>query len=249
MTRVRAEYFKPIDEQKRTKLAAVNPYILEVTQSDLLPIVPQTQLPHLRGEWLQYFASDVKAQGPSALVLEIGCHFGKTLESMAYHNQEIAFVGLDITYKRVVKSARRVKALANARVAHMDARALSQVFAPKELNGCVIFFPDPWNKVKKRKHRLLSEPFLEELTRCVASWIWLRTDVEAYFDEVSAEMIKLGWKSAQFKTEGLYTSSFQLLFAQDSQKSVYETVFIPQASELDEDFEHFFTMTQTPQEP
>ena len=42
-------------------------------------------------------------------VLEIGCYMGKNVVELAIQNPEINFLGIDITYKRVVKAARKLK--------------------------------------------------------------------------------------------------------------------------------------------
>ncbi len=79
---------------------------------------------------------------------------------------------------------------------HFDGRFLAQLFAPAELDAILVFFPDPWTKVKKAKHRLLQPETL-------ASWLTLlkpngffclRTDQKVYFDWVAEALEKLGMK-------------------------------------------------------
>jgi len=51
-----------------------------------------------------------------------------------------------------------------------------------------VYFPDPWPKHKHRRHRLINERFPELARRALAreGKVFLRTDDEAYFDQMRA---------------------------------------------------------------
>jgi tRNA (guanine-N7-)-methyltransferase len=50
------------------------------------------------------------------------------------------------------------------------------------LSGIHIFFPDPWPKKKHQKRRLIKEPFLSELAKCLkpGGYFYAATDWEDY---------------------------------------------------------------------
>src|SRR5215217_7297447 len=97
----------------------VNPYVkelIEATQQDTeLPARYGPFLRGFQGNWQQYFVDRQKPKSerslaPTAkprLILEIGVHKGRSMIAMAKAHPELAFVGVDITFKRVVTTARK----------------------------------------------------------------------------------------------------------------------------------------------
>ena len=61
----------------------------------------------LAGNWTKFIferaGMDVK---PTTLILEIGCHQGLVLRKMAQDFPRVGFLGMDITFKRVIKTIR-----------------------------------------------------------------------------------------------------------------------------------------------
>lgn len=126
-----------------------------------------------------------------SVVLEIGCYMGKTIVEMAQANPDKFFFGIDITYKRVVKTARKIKLLGlpNAKIAMCEGKTfLSNCVPDGALAGVCVFFPDPWIKDKAGKHRLLSSEFIELLRKKLSpnGFFWLKTDNEPYFKHSEA---------------------------------------------------------------
>jgi tRNA (guanine-N7-)-methyltransferase len=200
--------------------ATVNPYVAvlrDAAKDGSLPLAFGAQLEGLAGRWRSRFPSP-----PDKLVLEIGCHKGQTLLAMAKDMPATGFVGLDITYKRVVTTAQRVKAqgVPNAFLAMANARALAKLFAPGELDGVVIFFPDPWvKKARQAKHRLVDASFIAQLATVVApgGFVWLKTDQEIYFAGAREAFTEHGAAFAATTTlAGMtdvnYTSAFEQRF-------------------------------------
>lgn len=132
------------------------------------------------------------------LVLEIGCHNGHTLTSLALDHPTWTFVGLDITFKRIVTTAERLaKAkVQNAFCALANAQNLSQIFSKQELDGIVIFFPDPWvKKARQTKNRLINDRFMLEIKQCLkrTGFVWFKSDQKIYFDQVASLMSAHGF--------------------------------------------------------
>ena len=199
--------------------ATVNPYVATLRQAALdgsLPLAFGSMLAELPGRWRERIAL-ARGKKPASLVLEIGCHKGQTLTAMAADAPETGFIGMDITYKRVVTTAERMKArgLTNVFLAMANAQAIDRLFAPGELDGVVIFFPDPWvKKARQAKNRLVNPDFVGRLASAVRSggYVWLKTDQRVYFEEAS-EALNQGMFMAVDVAPGVptvdYTSAFE----------------------------------------
>lgn len=151
---------------------------------------------------------------------DIGCYFGETIAEMAGLNRDLNFLGVDIRYKRVVKSVRRIRqaGLENARIALCDAAVFLDSLPVHGLAGVSVFFPDPWPRRRHRKHRFVNRDFLEQVaSRLEAGGVfWFKTDQEDYFNEVKAQAEACGFSVGEFPPRILesrdYDSFFQRLF-------------------------------------
>lgn len=166
-----------------------NPFVrkfVDAQQTGSLPIAYGPSLRDCPGKWREKF-SHIEGYESKPLVVEIGCHTGKTLVQMAAAHPEILFLGIDITFKRVLHSAEKAQKLGLKNVFTILANAggLENLFVPGEVDGFVTFFPDPWSKKKHAHYRLYAPKF------CQASWsalraggfLWLKTDHEPYFKD------------------------------------------------------------------
>src|SRR5689334_8684011 len=93
-----------LDPTCKTK-SWINPYLLamrEAAQDGSLPIYYGDKLKQMPGHWRQHLSARFTSHRPlQKLVLEIGCHLGRTLVQMAEDQKDHGFIGLDITFKRV----------------------------------------------------------------------------------------------------------------------------------------------------
>jgi len=205
--------------------ASVNPYVAtlrEALSSGHLPIAHGPDLKTCRGRWRERIAEyHGLSAAPRRLVVEVGCHKGMTLNAMAEKHPDTLFLGLDITFKRVVTSAERAMKAKHRNVycAMANASSLDLLFAPGEVDGLVLFFPDPWVKKKSQaKNRLVSPQFCERLQSVLKpdGTFWLKTDQKIYFDEASERLA-----AAQFlpqppasETDGFLGGDFTSAFEQ-----------------------------------
>ena len=172
----------------------INPYLAKIQRDHHLHgtfLRWGAELQHQAGSWHSWFKSHRKSASCHHLVVEIGCHFGHTLAEMAADHQNCAFVGIDITLKRVYKSAWRLyqQGAYHGCVIYFNAKHLEAVFAPGEIDTVIIFFPDPWNsKARQLKHRLLSTEFINTLYKLLSpgGYVWFKTDCTAYFEATLA---------------------------------------------------------------
>lgn len=203
----------------------VNPYVALLRESAVegsLPLAFGPLLKDMPGTWREKIAAYHQRQKPlNKLVLEIGCHKGLTLTTMATTFPDVGFIGLDITYKRVVTTAQRVSKLGlrNTFCAMANAHGLEQLFTPRELDAVVIFFPDPWiKKARQAKNRLVCDDFATSLSKVLApgGMVWFKTDQESYFQDASKAFEDHGFEQVGLEAAPLlgqdFTSAFELRF-------------------------------------
>ena len=193
----------PFDDFAARLPQGVNPYVLELMEGAAtlsLPVLYGPFLAGLAGRWRSTILEPAGDNLSRRLFLEIGCHLGHTLASLAAAHPKEAFVGLDITFKRAVRTAKRCQKadLKNVRAVLADACFLPQLFEPGELSGIIAFFPDPWEKkARQARHRLFTADFLNEMTLSLErnGFFWFKTDSSAYFSAVTGFMqSQLCWR-------------------------------------------------------
>lgn len=162
------------------------------------------------------------------LVLEIGCYMGKNVVELAMQNNQLNVLGLDITYKRVVKAARKLKKLnmENSKIAICDGMTfIKEIATDQSLHGVCVFFPDPWPKDRHEKNRLLKKEFIEILFQKISfeGFFWFKTDHEKYFLETNKILLENGFivdtaSNGEYEIQpksifgGPYETAFQKLF-------------------------------------
>jgi len=147
-----------------------NPFVLKLTEaqaSGSLPVAFGPLLQSFPGAWRERIRRHNGPAVTSPLVVEIGCHYGHTLTDLALKHRDVFFVGLDITFKRVVTTAQRAQSLGltNVFVALANAHGLNELFAEGEADGFITFFPDPWQKKKHAHNRLYAPNFCNAAKR------------------------------------------------------------------------------------
>jgi tRNA (guanine-N7-)-methyltransferase len=222
----------PFSDSFATMREDVNAF-LSVLRDAKLPVLYGPKLKPMSGTWHMHFAEQM-GQRPEGVILEIGSHLGEVLLKMAADHPTAAFIGMDITMKRVVKVAQKAeaKSLKNITSVLCNARFLDRVVADGELDGIIVFFPDPWAKKKRHhKNRLLQAPFLATLARKLkpGGYFWFKTDWEPYNAEVLEALFAAGWQ-ASTPTAGIpsqvYTSRFERLFKSQGLPT-YESIWLP----------------------
>ena len=110
----------------------------------------------LRGNW------GAELGGRSPLFLEIGCGKGSFISALAGSEPGLGFIAAERSADALISAAERAGGLglANLRFLYADASRLGEFFAPGELGGIYINFPDPWPKNRHWKRRLTSSGFL-----------------------------------------------------------------------------------------
>lgn len=119
------------------------------------PVILGREAKRYRGQWENAF------QRTAPLCLEIGSGNGFFLAGMAERFPEKNWLGIEIRYKRVVMTAKKIQkaGVKNARITRYDNWCLDDLFEENELAGLYTNHPDPWSKKRQAKKRILSKPF------------------------------------------------------------------------------------------
>ncbi|NOY25072.1 MAG: hypothetical protein GXP62_04280, partial [Oligoflexia bacterium] len=121
------------------------------------------------------------------LHVEIGPGNGFFLAGMAGMHPEANWLGVELRFKRVVLTAKKLRAagLGNARVLRYDAHCLDDIFAPGDLSALYVNHPDPWTKGRRAKHRLLLRPFGEWICRALqpGGQVRIKSDYQPNLDD------------------------------------------------------------------
>jgi tRNA (guanine-N7-)-methyltransferase len=118
-------------------------------------------------------------------VVEIGFGMGETTAAIAASRPDINFLGIEVFAAGVGALLKRIDAqqLANLRIVHHDAvPVLRDMLAPDALAGVHLYFPDPWQKKRHHKRRLVAQPFIGRLASRIApgGYLHCATDWQDY---------------------------------------------------------------------
>jgi tRNA (guanine-N7-)-methyltransferase len=118
-------------------------------------------------------------------ILEIGFGMGHATAQIAHAHPENDYLGVEVHTPGVgalLKQIGELK-LANLRIIQHDAVEVLQHMIPvASLDGVHIFFPDPWQKKRHHKRRLIQPPFVSLLVPKLkpGAYLHLATDWEDY---------------------------------------------------------------------
>jgi tRNA (guanine-N7-)-methyltransferase len=131
-----------------------------------------------------------KAQIPDSpsreLHVEIGCNAGHVIVEWAQRNPEIAYIGLDWKFKIIFRGAEKAlkRKLTNLIFFRAHAERLMHMFAPQELDGLYLYFPDPWPKKAQWKNRFVTAERLRQIAPLMKpnGIFHIKTDHAGYFE-------------------------------------------------------------------
>jgi len=123
------------------------------------------------------------------LEVELGSGDGSFLLKYAEAHPERNFIGVERLLGRVQKLDRKGRRLGlrNLRGVRIESSYFLEYLLPREsVSALHIYFPDPWPKLKHRRHRLVSERFPELAAKALvpAGIVYLRTDDRDYFEQM-----------------------------------------------------------------
>ena len=155
------------------------------------PFVIQEPEQH-RGHFHELFGND------HPIRIEVGMGKGQFLMELATRHPEINFIGIE-RYSSVLLRAiqkREQLELSNIYFMCVDAKGLSEIFAPEEVERIYLNFSDPWPKARHAKRRLTSREFLARYEQILADdgVVEFKTDNKGLFEFSLEEVEAAGWK-------------------------------------------------------
>ncbi len=119
------------------------------------------------------------------VIVEIGFGNGVALAKMAAQHPLYNFIGIE-THKPgvghlLIELAQRD--LNNVRIYNADViSVLSNSLVNQSVSGIHIFFPDPWQKRRHHKRRLINKAFVDQITHklCIGGYLFIATDWANY---------------------------------------------------------------------
>ena len=132
--------------------------------------------------------------------LEIGFGNGDALLTMAAHQPETDFIGIEVHRPGVGRLLRELqqRALTNVRVLREDAVPVLGDCLPDDcLDRLLLFFPDPWHKQRHHKRRIVQPAFIELLASKIkrGGILHMATDWEDY----AQHMLRVTDQSTAFR--------------------------------------------------
>jgi tRNA (guanine-N7-)-methyltransferase len=127
---------------------------------------------------------------PQPLEVELGSGDGSFLANYASLHPDRNFIGTERLLGRIRKMERKGKraGLVNLRGVRIESSYFLGFLLPRESATALhVYFPDPWPKLKHRRHRLVNEAFpaLAHQALGAGGRIYLRTDHEEYFEQMA----------------------------------------------------------------
>lgn len=118
--------------------------------------------------WSAVFGRPAGRKHP--LVVEIGFGRGEFLLDVAASDPERDHVGVEVSFKRVLKLTRRLARtpLTNVRLLHSSAERVLDLFGRGSVLCLWINFPDPWPKKRHHARRLVTPKLVHELAQRLA---------------------------------------------------------------------------------
>ena len=124
------------------------------------------------------------------LVVEIGSGHGETLAAAATAHPDVDFLGFEVFEASIAATLGKIAAngLGNVRLVCADAvTGLAQLIPDHAVDEIWVFFPDPWQKKRHHKRRLISSDFADLVANKLVRGGTLRlaTDWESYAEHMS----------------------------------------------------------------
>lgn len=158
------------------------------------PLAPQTPHPTLLHEFrtiLQPLTLTEHFPSVQPLEVELGCGDGSFIVEWARRNPERNYLGVERLLGRIRKPDKvgRRLGLTNLSLVRIEIGYFLEYLLPAASTEAIhVYFPDPWPKVKHRKHRLVNERFTALARRVLrpGGVVHLRTDHVEYFEQMLA---------------------------------------------------------------
>ncbi len=153
--------------------------------------------------------------GRSEFVWEIGCGHGHFLTAYAKEHPDQLCIGIDLSTERIDRATRKRNRskLPNLHFIQAEARLFLEALPPGVgFSDVYVLFPDPWPKLRHRKHRLMQPDFLRAVAAKAgpSARLFFRTDFEPYFTSVEHSLGEsAGWGRVEDPWPFVHETVFQ----------------------------------------
>lgn len=200
---------------------------------------PNNYIQSLEGEFSQWAFNEERAQtfkgkwrtqafhqpDEFPLDLEIGTGNGYFFAHRCQSQPERGLVGIEIKFKPLIQSIRRALKVeaTNGRMVRFNASLVDLLFAEGELNNIFIHHPDPWEKRKQHKHRLIQDTYIRQLFHLqrADSLLEFKTDSLDYFEWALER-----FRRSPYRVEGLTFDLHHSEYAQNNFVTHFEKIFL-----------------------
>lgn len=170
---------------------------------------------------------------PRPLVVDVGFGRGEFLLQLAEKERGTAFLGIEVSFKRVLKMARRLARtdLTNVRLVAGAAEAVLTKLPEASVDRFWLNFPDPWPKKRHHRRRFIQPAVVDLLLRCLVpgGLLDVATDHAGYAEHVD-EVLR-----AEPRLENLYAPEPFLRAVDDRPATAYELAWRAEGRDF-----HFF---------
>lgn len=143
------------------------------------------------GVWSPHacFESNSMTSASRPLIVEIGFGMGHSLLAMAKQFPQSDFIGIDVYQPGVgaVLHVIEAQSLHNVRLICDDAVRVLAHLPGQSLDAVLIFFPDPWQKNRHHKRRLIQSAFVERIQAVLkpGGYLHIATDWQPYAEHIA----------------------------------------------------------------
>lgn len=124
------------------------------------------------------------------VIIEIGFGNGQATYQIAKDYKNKNFIGIEVYLQGYLQLLNKIGCdkLSNIKLIRFDAVAvLDHMIENNSISGFHIFFPDPWQKKKHHKRRLIQKDFVSKLISKLkeGGYIYIATDWQDYSDQIN----------------------------------------------------------------
>ena len=170
---------------------ATSPYVIQQPQE-------------YRGRFHQLFGNR------NPLRIEVGMGKGRFIMELASQNPQVNYIGIERYSSVLLRALQKREELALPNIYFMceDAKLLSEIFGPGEIDRIYLNFSDPWPKDRHAKRRLTSPDFMRVYDKILRKdgTVEFKTDNQDLFTYSLASIPEAGWRVESF-TRDLHPSA------------------------------------------
>ncbi len=129
-----------------------------------------------------------ESNGFKSIVIEIGFGDGENILTIAKENPDTLYIGSEVYLSGIGSLIGKIKEnnLSNIRIYNNDARVLLDTIKTPIFDNMLIICPDPWQKARHHKRRLINHSFLELARKSLKEngGLYISTDWKDYAEGI-----------------------------------------------------------------